>query len=545
MVGAAPLERNHAAASQDAAQGQLRARVLRGIAIFFATVMAVVTVTVTTAAADDGALILRLAFLATALPATMALLARQILDPALELERTTEQLRTLYSRARLDALLDPITGLGNHRAFQEELHRQIGDAARHGHPLSLVMFDLDDLKRVNDELGHAGGDRLLAAMGRLMVSSSRPGDRAFRIGGDEFALLLPRADADAAQAVVRRILSSALSAESTFQRAFSFSAGISAYPDLSADGRLIIRNADAALYWAKRHGRTDVQVFDPDRHGVADDRRSTPELAEAIDLLTAGELLTAVYQPILDLATGRVMGFEGLVRPADEAPFRDAGSLFAAAEVAERTVELDMLAIATIAAGLEEDLGDAYLSVNLSPRTLETDQFRVSNLVDVLGRHHLDPSRIVLELTERETIEDLDGLQRNLQACRAAGFRIAADDVGSGNAGLRMLSEIHFDIVKIDLSLVQGGVLRDSAVAVLRAIQGIAERSSATVIAEGIETVEQLEVIRGVGIRRGQGYLLAMPAAQPNFAGIDIEDLLTSHLQRRQALLDPWEAIVS
>ncbi|MCV0402872.1 MAG: EAL domain-containing protein [Chloroflexi bacterium] len=528
---------------QDVASGELRTRVLRGIAIFFATVMAVVTLALSVGGVADGDLFLRLAILAVALPATMFLLAREIIGPAIELERTTQQLRTLYSQARLDALLDPITGLGNHRAFQEELHRQTEDAKRHGHPLALVMIDLDDLKRVNDELGHAGGDLLLAAMGRLMSTSSRPGDRAFRIGGDEFALMLPRAAADDAHAVVRRILASALSADSTLQRAFSFSAGISDYPALSADARLLIRNADAALYWAKRHGRTDVQIFDPEKHGVADDRRSTAELAEAVDRVIAEGLLTAVYQPILDLETGRPVGFEGLVRPTADASFRDAGSLFAAAEVAHRTVELDLFAISTIAAGLDVELDGAYLSVNLSPRTLETDLFRVSNLVEQLARFGLEPSQMVLELTEREAIEDLEVLQHNLAACHAEGFRIAADDVGAGNAGLRLLSAISFDLVKIDLSLVQGGVLRDSAVAVLRAIQGIAERSDAIVIAEGIETVEQLEVIRSVGIARGQGFLLALPAPNLDLDGLDIHDLLSSHQQRRRTLLNPWEAL--
>ena len=544
MVSAAHGERS-TAAGQHAAHGELRTRVHRGIAFFFASVMAMVTIAVAAAGEPDGWLIARLAFLAATIPVAMYLLAREILGPALELERTTDELRTLYSQARLDALLDPISGLGNHRAFQEELHRQTADAARHEHSLALAMFDLDDLKRVNDEFGHAGGDRLLAAMGRLLVQSSRPGDRAFRIGGDEFALMLPRADASSAHAVVRRILASALSAETILQRAFSFSAGVSAYPDPSADGRLLIRNADAALYWAKRHGRTDVQIFDPERHGVADDRRSTAELADALDLVIGGEQLTPVYQPILDLDTGRPVGFEGLVRPTEDAPFRDASALFTAAEVADRTVELDMLAISIIAGGLEGELGDAYLSVNLSPRTLETDQFRSSELVDTLQRHGLTPDRIVLELTEREAIEDLDGLQRNLQACREAGFRIAADDVGAGNAGLRLLSEVHFDLVKIDLSLVQGGVLRDSAVAVLRAIQGIADRANATVIAEGIETVEQLEVIRGVGITRGQGYLLAMPGPDLQLEGADVDGLLSDHRDSQRALLNPWESVAS
>ena len=138
----------------------------------------------------------------------------------------------------------------------------------------------------------------------------------------------------------------------------------------------------------------------------------------------------------------------------------------------------------------------------------------------------------------------MERLRDNLTACRAAGFRIAADDVGAGNAGLRLLSEIAFDIVKIDLSLVQGGVMRDSALAVLSAIQDIAARADATVIAEGIETVDQLDVIREVGITRGQGYLLAKPATELQPEPIDIERLLESHQARRQALLGTWGAAV-
>jgi diguanylate cyclase (GGDEF)-like protein len=532
------------AKSQNAALGELRGSLLWGMGLFFALVMAVVAIAVTVGGLNDGTLPIRLGLMAIALPLAMAALTRRILGPAADLQRMSEQLQTLYSQARLDALLDPITGLGNHRAFQEELHRQIEDAGRHDHHVALAIVDLDDLKRVNDEHGHAGGDQLLASMGRLLVNASRATDRAFRIGGDEFALILPHADAEDAHAVIRRVLSSALSAETTFGRPYSFSAGVSAYPLPSHDGGRLLRNADAALYWAKRHGRTDIQVYDPERHGVSDDTRSTPELAQAIDQTTGERSIVPVFQPIFDLATGTPVGFEGLVRP-DGVAFRDATALFTAAEVADRTVELDLLCIDVIAEAVGGDLGEAYLSVNLSPRTLEADQFRVSELVSILAKHDLEPSRVVLELTERESIEDMERLRDNLTACQAAGFRIAADDVGAGNAGLRLLSEIAFDIVKIDLSLVQGGVMRDSALAVLSAIQDIAARADATVIAEGIETVDQLDVIREVGITRGQGFLLANPATELQPEPIDIERLLESHRARRSALLGTWGAPVS
>ena len=524
------------------AGAQLHGRLVWGMAMLFVIIMATVTLAIISAGEGTGGapLIVRLILIAVVLPAAMAGFVLRVMRPTRALEAMAEQLRTLYSEARLDALLDPISGLGNHRAFQEELHRQIEAAARHRHSVALAIIDLDDLKRVNDAFGHAGGDQLLAAVGRLLVSGSRTPDRAYRIGGDEFALLMPHASADDAYVVIHRILASALSGETTFAHPFSFSGGVSAFPEPSRDGRSLQRSADAALYYAKRHGRTDVQVFDAMRHGVVDDGRSAAELAEAIDRVTVDRALTPVYQPIFDLVSGEVVGFEGLVRPLPGSEFRDASSLFTAAEVAERTVELDMLAIETIVAGVGDGLGARYLSVNVSPRSLEIE-FPVATLVALLRQHGLEPDRIVLELTEREAVEDMDALRANLDRCRDAGFRIAADDVGAGNAGLRLLSEVVFDIVKIDLSLVQGGVLRDPAIAVLRGIQSMAAQSNASVVAEGIETVEQLEAIRRLSISRGQGYLLAVPTPHATSLRIDVDLLVESHRARRHAILESWE----
>ena len=521
---------------------QLRRRLVWGLAAMFAMIMAVVTLAVVSAGEGAGGapLMVRLILLAVVIPVAMAGFVGRVMRPAAALEAMAEQMRTLYSEARLDALLDPITGLGNHRAFQEELHRQIEEAGRHGHSVALAIIDLDDLKRVNDDYGHAGGDQLLASVGRLLVSAARTPDRAYRLGGDEFGLLLPRTSAEEAHVVIHRILAAALSGETTFGHPFSFSGGVSAFPEPSRDGRSLQRSADAALYYAKRHGRTDIQVFDPTRHGVVDDNRSATELAEAIGRVTADRGLTPVYQPIFDLASGEPIGFEGLVRPVPGSEFRDPSSLFAAAEVADRTIELDMLAIETIVAGVGEGFAAQYLSVNLSPRSLEAE-FPVTALVTLLHDHGLDANRVVLELTEREAVEDMDALRANVARCRDAGFRIAADDVGAGNAGLRLLSEIVFDVVKIDLSLVQGGVLRDPAIAVLRAIQNMAAQSNASVVAEGIETVEQLEAIRRLSISSGQGYLLAAPGPQARSPRVDIEQLVESHRARRHAILQGWE----
>lgn len=473
--------------------------------------------------------------IAVLIPATLGLLARRAIGPVQEMADSSDRLMELYNRARLDALLDPLTGLGNHRAFQEELARQIESARRHSYSLALALVDLDDLKRVNDELGHAGGDGLLASMGRLIATTIRTGDRGFRVGGDEFAILLPFADADAASVLIRRLLALSLGGPATRpgMQAFSFSAGISTFPELSGDRSRLYRQADAALYWSKRHGRTDVQVFDPKRHGAADDTRSTVELAAAVAKIAQTKALSAVYQPIFDLATGEPIGFEGLVRPMENSGFTGAESLFVAAEATERTVELDMACVEVVVANAHLEDATQYLSLNISPRTLETEQFRVADLLVRLKPHGIPPERVVVELTERESIADLGRLVTNLNACRAAGMRIAADDVGAGNAGLRLLVEVRFDIVKIDLALVQGGVLHDAAVAVLRALRDVTDTTRAQLVAEGIETAEQLEVVRSLGFHAGQGYLLGYPGPEAAASAIELPVLVKPRTQRR------------
>ena len=191
----------------------------------------------------------------------------------------------------------------------------------------------------------------------------------------------------------------------------------------------------------------------------------------------------------------------------------DANALFAAAERVGRTVELDMACLGVIADGLRGLPDGVYLSVNVSPRTLESDQFHPTEVTALFARHGVSAKQLVIELTEREEVQDLPQLRRNAAACAKAGMRLAADDVGAGNAGLRLLSEIQFDIVKIDLSLVQGGILHDPSHGILRALQELAARWSAAIVAEGVETSEQLAVIRELGITSGQGYLLGRPAA--------------------------------
>ena len=202
---------------------------------------------------------------------------------------------------------------------------------------------------------------------------------------------------------------------------------------------------------------------------MADDARAIPELAAAVARVAEGGMLTAVYQPIYSLKSGTVIGYESLVRLKEDADFPSTTSLFVAAEATtadgrDRRRQRPHLPgrSANLTAG-------AYLSLNLSPRTLESDAFSPLELLVLTKRSGIDPSQLVVELTEREAVEDLDRLRASLAILKRHGVRIAADDVGAGNAGLRLLSEVDFDIIKIDLSLVRAGARHEPSEAVLRA----------------------------------------------------------------------------
>jgi diguanylate cyclase (GGDEF)-like protein len=445
------------------------------------------------------------------------------------LESERAGLQEAFDRARLDSLRDALTGLGNHRAFQEELDDQILEAREEDWTLALLMIDVDDLKKMNDRRGHAAGDELLRSVSQIIRANMRRTDRGYRIGGDEFALLLPGCSAADAEVVGRHILAAALSGHHGRGGTFSVTIGISAFPDPSADRNQLIHHADAALYSGKRHGRTDVKVFDPNSHGMADDSRAIPELTAAVARVAEGGLLSAVYQPIYSLRTGHVIGYESLVRLADDTDFPSTSSLFVAAEATRRTVEIDVASARTCLAGARSIGPDTYLSINLSPRTLESDAFSPLELLVLARRNGIEPNQLVIELTEREAVEDLDRLRASLAILRRHGVRIAADDVGAGNAGLRLLSEVDFDIIKIDLSLVRAGARHEPSEAVLRALGEMARQRNRTVVAEGIETQELLEVVLELRFDNGQGYLLGRPRPTLDAPDLALFELMAGH----------------
>ncbi len=435
-----------------------------------------------------------------------ALLHVSVVRPLVE---DRAELHDRYAAALADSLTDPLTGLGNHRAFQEELERQVEQAHRYGVSVSLILIDLDEFKSVNDRHGHAAGDRTLADFGRLILAGLRRVDRPFRIGGDEFAVLLPHTDAEGAWVVGRRLLATALQPPLRDQgdAAISFSAGISAVPELAATREQLYSQADAALYATKRAGRTEVAVFDPAQAGS----QPAPGAAAAISEVIAHRQLRPVYQPIVDLDGLTVLGQEGLIRPVAPAPFANPAALFSAAAASGHLVALDMSCIDTIVAGAAALPSDQFLSVNVSPQTIEAPEFSGAVLLGILARHAFPPDRLVLELTEREEVGDAERVRAKLEPCRRAGIRLAADDLGAGNSGLRLLSELRFDILKVDLSLVQRSSPGAPSEAVVGSVVAFAGRTGALVVGEGIEEPEEAARLVSLGVRAGQGYFFGRP----------------------------------
>ena len=455
-------------------------------------------------------------------------MTHQILKPAAELEASRARLHRTLEEVREFALVDALTGLGNHRAFQEEFEALLDQARRYRHELSLVLLDLDEFKQVNDAQGHAVGDQLLTEVGRLLREQVRRADRAFRIGGDEFAILLPHTGADGAAQLARRILATGLAVRpaASYARPISFSAGVASYPAHAATREQLQLFADSAMYRGKRSGRTAITVVDPALDGEHVDEQKRAALSEAVARVIEEDALRPVYQPVVHLETGRVIGFEGLIRPAPGSPFANPGSLFQAAEVGGRTVDLDVACLTAVIGGALAIPAPLLVTLNVSPRTLEAPEFGAARLLAMLDRAGFAPDRVILEVTEREVIHDVPRVVSVLERCRAAGIRVAADDVGAGNAGLRLLSQFRFDVVKIDLSLVQAGTGRETVRAVLSSLVDLARRWGALVVAEGVETRAQLAMAVELAIDAGQGYLLGRPGDRVDLERLDIAALL-------------------
>ena len=446
--------------------------------------------------------------------------AGQVLHFVVSQRDITEE-RLLTDQLSHQALHDPLTGLANRALFEDRLTQAHRRLDRLGGKGAVLLVDLDDFKGVNDTFGHLMGDRLLIAVARRLEEVTRATDTVCRFGGDEFLYLAESVSAELeAEQVAVRLLGALLEpfvidGVHIEQRA---SVGIVVFGESSSGYNEIVHEADLALYEAKRAGKGHHVVFTPNMHAQSVNRFAL--LNDLRQALAAGEI-SMHYQPIIDLATNGVVGFEALMRW--QHPERGAvpPSVFIPlAEQSDLILELGVFALhesLKTASSWPSDAhgAGAYVTVNLSAH-----QFRDPNLVKLveteLRASQLAPERLIIEITESVTLLYVAETLSVMEDLTQMGVSFALDDFGTGYSSLSYLALTHPKIIKIDQSFVSPAVesLRNDSL--LEAIVMLGEKLDMTMLAEGIETSTQLERLQRLGCEFGQGFLFApaVPAEQ-------------------------------
>lgn len=409
---------------------------------------------------------------------------------------------------------DSLTGLGDHRSFHRYLANSVNDAQKKSQGLSLAIIDVDRLKFVNDCFGYPEGDEILLHLA-VLLDDARAECHAFRIGGDEFALVMPGLSATEAGELLDGCLAEAA------KRDVSSSITIGVTTLCSDDGddfALLTERASCALEEAKRSSRGTVVSF----QDVAD--IVTVVSAAKVSALCAlldEERLEVVFQPIWDLEYDRLLGVEALARPWAGYGFEGPAEMFIIAEKIGRAHELDAVCVAATLARAGEIPGDTLLFLNVNPQTLVHGIVTAETLAAQVLASGIVPSRVVIEITERSEART-DLVVERAAELAAHGFKLALDDVGVGNAGIEMLCELPIDFLKIDRSIISKALTSVEARAAFISLALFAYRVDAFVIAEGVETVEvfsfvkdahHLDMMRDPPIKGAQGFLLGMPIA--------------------------------
>src|SRR5271168_4444243 len=355
--------------------------------------------------------------------------------------------RMVLQRATRDGLTD----LPNQRAFQDEFPQAVASAARYEDSFALALLDVDDFKLINDRNGHPHGDAILKSVAEVLCNS-RPGDRPYRIGGDEFAMSLTHTDAEGARMVAARL------SRDMADAGIVVSVGVSALrPGQQAD--TLRAEADAALYEAKREGGGRATNFEDIRERVV---VTTAEKKEAVVRLIDEGRLETLFQPIWNLDAEALLGVEALTRPDPSYGLSGPAEAFDIAAQIGRVHQLDVLCVENALRLAPKLHPGVLLFLNLSPLTLDLDAEAEAWLAPAVERAGLTPQAIVVEVTERFGGRTERVIKR-LKRLREQGFKIAVDDVGTGNSGLEMLSKINVEFVKLDRSIIAAAATEPSA----------------------------------------------------------------------------------
>lgn len=419
------------------------------------------------------------------------------------------------------ALRDALTGLPNRLVLEHHAGRLLGERPAGGRRPALLYIDLDHFKAVNDSLGHRAGDQVLIEVSQRLTTAVRPGDLVARLGGDEFAVLLNDISAVEAQAVAERIILLAAAPFVVYDSPvyIGASVGIAFAGDAKSESTMsglevLLRHADAAMYRAKASGRGRVQRLSPDQ--ADDDPGRRAAIARGIKQALAADALRLHYQPKVSLRDGQVIEVEALVRWSDP----ELGDVPPAEfiPVVEATGQISALGLWVLrtacaqAQAWRQTGWNLTVGVNISPLQLSTPDFAVQ-VEAALRATGLPAEGLRLEITESAAMHDLQATVRVLRQLQGLGIRISLDDFGTGHSSLAMLRDLPLSSVKIDRSFVAGlqsdGCDRERAL--VKVVVEAAHSLGLSVIAEGVETAEQLQVLTELGCDAAQGYLLGRP----------------------------------
>ena len=422
------------------------------------------------------------------------------------LEHSLAQVTQLKEQLRHQAYHDALTGLPNRRHLLEAVEQELAGGA--GSP-AVLYLDLDRFKTVNDTWGHSAGDELLVQFARRLGDALREHDLAARIGGDEFAVLVRDANPEAAVAATRRVLDAidGTYALSCGEVSCHASIGVAVGTD-ATNAEDLVRNADIAMYSVKRSERS-FTVYEAELH---EKLRAQRQLALDLEAaLERGELL-AYFQPVVRLADGEIEGFEVLARwPHPSRGLLPAAEFLPIAEETGLTVELGHLVLQQALSAARRWPGRLSVWLNLSPAELANERL-VETLADALERYGVEPSRLVIEVTESGVVQGSDGALATMQRLRDLGVGLTIDDFGTGYSSLSRLAEFPIESLKIPKPFVDKLVGEEADEAFVDAILRLGDSLGLAAVGEGIEHPAQAERLRQMGCRLGQGYLFGRPA---------------------------------